>query len=56
MTERFTIRTRSRRCASPKEGHRQAWEEVQVVEGRRRVVARFDFPEQAQAWIDKQSA
>ena len=36
-------------------GHRQAWTEVQVVEGRR-VVARFDFVEQAERWIAEQQS
>jgi len=48
--EGYVIRDRTRRCASPKEGMRQKWGEVQVVLGRR-VVARFDLREQAVAWI-----
>lgn len=51
---RYTIRERERRCASPREGYRQAWDEVQVCEGRK-VVARFDSREQAERWILKQA-
>jgi hypothetical protein len=50
MGDRYKIRERSRRCASPKEGLKQAWDEVQVVEGRK-VVARFDLRSQAERWI-----
>lgn len=46
----YAIRERDRRCASPKDGLRQAWSEVQVVEGRK-VVARFDLRYQAEKWI-----
>lgn len=40
------IRFRTRRCASPKAGLRQKWDEWQVVDCRR-VIARFDTLEQA---------
>lgn len=46
----YTIRERERRNASPKEGLRQVWTEVQVMEGRR-VVYRCDLIEQAERWI-----
>ena len=51
----YKIRERERRCASPREGYKQAWDEVQVTQGRR-VVARFDLVEQAERWIAKQGA
>lgn len=51
----FTIRERHRRCASPKEGMRQAWDEVQVLRGRR-VIFRCDIQSQAIKWIDERIA
>jgi hypothetical protein len=52
---RFRIRERERRCASPKEGLKQVWDEAQVWEGRR-IVARFDLVEQAERWIKAKEA
>ena len=46
----FIIRRRERRCASPKEGLRQVWEEVQIVDGRK-ILFRCDTEEQAARWI-----
>ena len=46
------IRERTRRCASPKEGLKQKWDEVQVVQGRK-IVARFDLVEQAQEFVSR---
>ena len=51
----FTIRERHRICSSPKAGLKQAWDEVQVVDGRK-VVARFDLVSQAERWIAEQEA
>jgi hypothetical protein len=51
----YVIRERERRCASPKEWERQWWIETQVVLGRS-VLARFDFAEQAERWIDARIA
>ncbi len=41
-----TLRFRRRTNASPKEGRRQAWEEWQVVDGRK-VIGRYDLRSQA---------
>jgi len=50
---RYWVRYRQRRCASPKEGHQQAWDEYQVVGPRGRVMSRWDLEEQAHAAIRK---
>jgi hypothetical protein len=42
------IRYRERRNASPKEGHRQAWDEWQVTDGKK-VIGRYDLLSQATA-------
>lgn len=46
----YKIRERHRICASPKQGLRQSWDEFQVILGQR-IMARFDFREQAEIWI-----
>ncbi len=40
------IRYRERHNASPKEGHRQAWDEYQVLDGRK-IIGRYDTEAQA---------
>lgn len=52
-TDRFKIRTRTRRQWSPPPGMRQVWDEVQVVEGRK-VVHRCGLESEALAWIARQ--
>lgn len=53
--EPYKIRTRTRRLSSPPPGHKQMWEEVQVVLGRR-VVHRCDLETEAMAWISRQKS
>lgn len=48
----YTIRMRTRRQASPPRGMKSAWEEWQVVDGKR-VVSRHDTERQAREWADK---
>ncbi|MDU4254529.1 hypothetical protein [Pseudomonas sp.] len=43
---------RTRRQASPPRGMKSAWEEWQVVDGKR-VVSRHDTERQAREWADK---
>ena len=50
----YAIRTRTRRLASPPEGFRQEWDEVQVVDGRK-VVYRCGHDEEARRWIARQN-
>lgn len=50
---KYIIRLRRRSLASPKRGMKSAWDEWQVVEGRR-VVSRHDSERQAQDWIVQQ--
>ena len=45
----YVIRKRRRRLASPKVGMKSAWDEWQVVDGRR-VVSRHDSEQQARDW------
>jgi hypothetical protein len=45
------IRLRERRNASPKDGCRQAWDEWQVVDGRK-ILSRHDLESQAKAWLE----
>jgi hypothetical protein len=49
----YTIRLRRRVQASPPPGLRSAWDEWQVLDGRR-IVSRHDMEHQAQAWIAAQ--
>lgn len=48
----YVIRMRRRQLASPKRGMKSAWDEWQVVDGRR-VVSRHDSEQQAQDWAMK---
>lgn len=48
----YTIRKRQLRNASPKRGMKSAWEEWQVLDGRR-IVSRHDTEKQANEWVEK---
>jgi viroplasmin and RNaseH domain-containing protein len=52
----YSVRTRERRGYLKEAQGYTGWTEVQVVGRRGRVLARFDFVEQALAWIERKRA
>ena len=51
----YKIRERTRRQASPRPGHRQEWDEVQVTQGRK-IVSRHGTRSEAERKIEELKA